>query len=48
MTKKEIENLLRKASASAIKELEKNGLTGKLEDIKRRESKLKDQLSSCS
>ena len=48
MTKKEIENLLRKATASYIKELEKNGLTGKLVDIKRRESKLKAQLSSCN
>lgn len=48
MSKSNIQNLLRKVSQEYIKELETNGLTGKLEDIKRRESKLKAQLISCN
>ena len=48
MNKSNIQKLLQKVSQEYIKEIETNGLTGKLEDIKRRESKLKAQLSSCN
>ena len=48
MNNSNIQQQLKKVSQEYIKELETNGLTGKLEDIKRRESKLKAQLSSCN
>ena len=48
MSKSNIQKLLQKITQEYIKEIETNGLTGKLEDIKRRETKLKAQLSSCN
>lgn len=44
-TRNELKELLRQATASYTKELHKNGLTGKLEDLSQRKESLKSQIN---
>ena len=44
-TRNELKELLRQATALYTKELHKNGLTGKLEDIAKQKDSLKSQIN---